>query len=102
MQCPKCHEDNAATAQFCTRCHTPLRYTCPACKHVQTHGGQCDQCGVDFAKYAAMLMFSAQDTARRDHERTRERTSFVKQLLLLPITGGISLLKFLITRARGE
>jgi PHP family Zn ribbon phosphoesterase len=102
MQCPKCQQDNAAAAQFCTRCHTPLRYTCPACKHVQTHGGRCDECGVDFAKYAAMLIFSAQDTARRDHERTRERTSYLKQLLLLPITGGISLVKFLITRLRGE
>ncbi|MBZ5545479.1 MAG: hypothetical protein LAO07_17675, partial [Acidobacteriia bacterium] len=86
----------------CGRCHTPLRYTCPACKHVQTHGGKCDQCGVDFAKYSAMLIFSAQNAAQREHDRTRERTSFIKQLLLLPITGGISLVKFLMERLRGE
>jgi len=102
MQCPKCKQDNAATAQFCTRCHTPLRYTCPACKHVQAHSGQCDQCGVDFAKYSAMLIFSAKETAERERERTRTRTSIVKQILLLPITGGYSLIKFLLTRMRGE
>ncbi|MBZ5515085.1 MAG: zinc ribbon domain-containing protein [Acidobacteriia bacterium] len=102
MQCPKCKQDNPPTAQFCTRCHTPLRYTCPACKHVQSHGGQCEQCGVDFAKYSAMLVFSAQNAAARDRDRTRARTSLLKQVLLLPITGGISLVRFLLARLRGD
>jgi hypothetical protein len=69
---------------------------------VQAHSGQCDQCGVDFAKYSAMLIFSAKETAERERERTRTRTSIVKQILLLPITGGYSLIKFLLTRMRGE
>ena len=101
MQCPKCQQDNAATVQFCTRCHAPLLYKCPACKHVQTHGGQCDKCGVDFAKYSAMLIFSAKDAAARERERTRTRTSIIKQVLLLPITGGISLVKYLLGLLRG-
>ncbi len=57
---------------------------------------------MDFAKYSAMLVFRAQDDAHRDRERSRTRTSIVKQILLLPITGGISLVRFLLVRMRGE
>ena len=95
MTCPKCGQDNPETIQFCLRCHAPLRYTCPACQHLQDHGGQCDQCGVDFAKYAAMLVFQAQTQAQRGREVLRKRNSVIKHLLLLPITGGLSLLSFL-------
>ena len=102
MQCPKCRQDNPEKAQYCVRCHTPLSYTCPACKHVQAQGGKCDTCGVDFAKYSAMLIFSAKDAAARERERTRTQTGIVKQILLLPITGGFSLLKYLRERFRGE
>jgi uncharacterized membrane protein YvbJ len=73
-----------------------LSYTCPACKHVQAHGGQCEQCGVDFAKYSALLVFTAQETASRKRQRTRARTSIVRQIILLPITGGISLVRYLL------
>lgn len=96
MQCPKCRQKNPEKAQFCVRCHTPLSYTCPACKHVQAHGGQCEQCGVDFAKYSALLVFTAQETASRKRQRTRARTSIVRQIILLPITGGISLVRYLL------
>jgi hypothetical protein len=57
---------------------------------------------VDFAKYSAMLIFSAKDAAQRERERTRTRTSIIKQVLLLPITGGISLVKYLLGLLRGE
>jgi hypothetical protein len=57
---------------------------------------------VDFAKYAAMLVFSAKDAAARERERTRVQTSIIKQILLLPITGGISLVKYLLGKLRGE
>jgi hypothetical protein len=79
-----------------------LSYICPACKHVQARGGQCEQCGVDFAKYSAMLLFAAQETANRERERTRARTSIVRQIILLPITGGISLVKYLLGLWRGR
>lgn len=102
MQCPKCRQENPEKAQYCVRCHTPLSYTCPACKNVQAQGGKCDKCGVDFAKYSAMLIFSAKDAAAREHERTRAQTGIIKQILLLPITGGFSLLKYLREWFRGE
>lgn len=94
MQCPKCKSENSDAAQFCTRCHATLHFICPSCRHSQEHGGVCDQCGVDFAKYAAMLVAQEQIEVDKQHARVRERTGLWKQLLLLPITGGFSLLKY--------
>jgi len=102
MECPKCRHSNLETAQFCLRCHTPLRYVCPACKHVQQVGGKCEQCGVDFAKYAMMLQFQMESQAQQRHQRAKVRTSIIKQILLLPITGGLSLLGYLRSRFRGD
>ena len=102
MECPKCRHPNPETAQFCLRCHTPLRYVCPACKHVQREGGKCEQCGVDFAKYAMMLQFQMQSEMQQSRQRTKVRTSIIKQILLLPITGGLSLLGYLRSRFRGD
>jgi hypothetical protein len=100
MQCPKCHHENRQSAQFCTRCHTPLRFTCPSCKHIQEQGGKCERCGVDFAKYAAMLVFQASADARDRRERSQERASLAKQILLVPLTGGLSLVRYLFSRFR--
>ena len=102
MKCPKCSRENPESAQYCLRCHAPLRYVCPACKHVQLQGGKCDQCGVDFAKYLGMMQFQMKSQADQERARMRNRSAIFKQLLLLPITGGFSLLKYFRTRLRGE
>jgi len=68
MQCPKCKTENSERVTYCVRCHTPLKYTCPSCKHVQLQGGKCEKCGVDFAKYAAMLVFQAKDAAQEQRK----------------------------------
>ncbi len=95
MNCPKCGGDNRDEIQFCLRCHAPLRYTCPACRHVQDHGGQCDQCGVDFLKYAAMMVFNAQEQAQLERHSSLHRSNLFKQILLLPLTGGLSIMSFI-------
>jgi hypothetical protein len=102
MQCPKCKQENPETVVYCLRCHTPLKYTCPACRHVQPHGGSCEKCGVDFAKYAAMLAFRARDEAAAQRRRAKARTTVWRQVVLLPITGGLSLVKFLLGKLRGD
>jgi len=102
MQCPKCKTENSETITYCIRCHTPLRYTCPSCKHVQLQGGKCKKCGVDFAKYAAMLVFQAKDAARSERSKTKDRAGIIKQIILLPITGGFSLFKYFRDKAKGE
>jgi hypothetical protein len=95
MRCARCGHDNSDTNQFCARCHAPARYTCPACKHKQEHGGQCEQCGVDFVKYAMMLVFQGQTNTQQARLRKKGRGEVIRQILLLPVTGGWSLLKYL-------
>ncbi len=102
MECPKCHRRNPDTAQFCLGCHTPLRYVCPSCKHEQLQGGECEKCGVNFAKYLAMLQFQMKSEADENRKRLKTRSAIYKQILLLPITGGWSLLNYIRTRLRGE
>jgi hypothetical protein len=91
MECPKCGQTVRDVATFCTRCHMTLRFKCPACQSEQRHGGTCDKCGVDFMKFASALM--SQSRAKSDSERDRleDRSNLVKNLLLIPITGGLSL-----------
>ena len=91
MRCSKCGQDNPEQVQFCLRCHAPLRFTCPGCQHLQDHGDQCDQCGLNFGKYTTMLLLQAQTEAQSEHKRLLRRNSILKQIVLLPITGGLSL-----------
>ncbi|MGD0697139.1 MAG: zinc ribbon domain-containing protein [Terriglobia bacterium] len=102
MECPKCRHQNPDAGEYCLRCHAPLRYTCPACKHVQLTGGQCEKCGVDFAKYAAMLHFQMKTESEQERARLKQHSAIYKQLLLAPLTGGLSLLKYFRSRLRGE
>jgi hypothetical protein len=93
MECPKCKTANADTAQFCTRCHATLLYKCPSCAATQRHGGKCDKCGIDFAKYATMMVAQEQIRASREHEKVRQNATTWRQIILLPVTGGYSLMK---------
>lgn len=102
MECPKCKFQNPEPAQFCLRCHTPLRYVCPSCQHVQMHGGTCGKCGIDFTKYLTMMQFQMETNEKQERERLKNRSAIFKQILLLPITGGFSLLKYFSARLRGE
>ena len=86
---PKCKTENSETVSYCVRCHTPLKYTCPACKHVQLQGGKCEKCGVDFAKYATMLVFQTQSTVKAEREKAKDRAAIVEaRIIFLPVTGG--------------
>ena len=98
MECPKCKAANSEAARFCTRCHATLLFKCPSCAAAQRHGGKCDKCGVDFAKYAAILIAQEQARADREHEKARGNAAAWKQLILLPVTGGFSLVKHLLRR----
>jgi hypothetical protein len=55
---------------------------------------------VDFAKYAAMLVFQAKDAAQTERAKSQGRAAIVKQILLLPITGGLSLIKYFVGKVR--
>jgi zinc-ribbon domain len=98
VQCSKCHTENSDNQRFCRRCHATLLFTCPACKASQRHGGKCDQCGVDLTKYAMMLAANERTRTDLKREQKRERVAAWKQVALLPITGGFSLIRYLLRR----
>src|SRR3989304_6320145 len=92
MQCSKCGQQNKDSVQYCVRCHTPTRYNCPKCKHVQAQGGSCEQCGLDFAKHAAAILFQAQSQASQDRSKATKQYSLLRHVLLAVLTGGLSFL----------
>jgi hypothetical protein len=94
IKCPKCGVDTREVARFCARCHATLRFECPACKHEQRKGGACEKCGVNFAKYITAVVASKKVEADQVHDRIERRTGIIKQVFLLPITGGLSLIKY--------
>jgi len=100
MQCPKCKAEARDIARFCPRCHATLRYTCPSCKHEQRQGGTCEKCGVDFLKYITAVVATKQVEADAVHERLEQRSTFLKNVLMMPFNMGIPLLKQLFHGSR--
>lgn len=100
MNCPRCNTEAKENARFCTRCHATLRYQCPACKHEQLQGGECEKCGVDFLKYIVAVMQTKKDDAELAHERSARNSSLVKNLLLAPFNMGIPLIRDLLSGTR--
>lgn len=100
IKCSKCGADAREVARFCQRCHATLRYQCPACKHEQREGGTCEKCGVNFLKYITAVVAAKQAEADQIHERIDRRTNVIKQVFLLPLTGGYSLIKYFLKRSR--
>jgi hypothetical protein len=102
MQCPKCNAEARDIARFCPRCHATLRYECPSCKHEQRHGGQCEKCGVDFLKYINAVLSAKKNEADAAHERLEQRSSLMKNLLFVPFTLGIPLIRNFLVGSRKE
>ncbi len=69
-----------------------LRFSCPACKHEQRTGSTCEKCGVDFLKYIVAVVDAKKQSRDAEQERFDRRTSLVKNILAIPLTGGLSLL----------
>ncbi len=53
-------------------------------------------------KYAMTLQLELKSKADQERAKLRARSSIFKQILLLPITGGFSLLKYFRARLRGD
>jgi hypothetical protein len=49
-----------------------------------------------------MLVFQAKDAAQSERRKSKGRAAIWKQVLLFPITGGLSLIRYFIGRARDE
>jgi hypothetical protein len=72
-----------------------LRFKCPACAHEQRKGGVCEACEVDFLKYATVMITDKKAESEREHDRMQERSGLLKSILWAPLSGGISILKYL-------
>jgi hypothetical protein len=57
---------------------------------------------VDFVKYGMMRLTVMRTDLERERERMRGRAALVKSLVLVPLTGGLSLLKYFRSRRRGD
>ena len=100
MQCPKCKTENLEKVTYCVRCHTPLKYTCPSCKNVQSQGGKCEKCGLDFAKYATMLVFQAKNTAQQEREQSTWNPPTWAKIVFFPIPSMIQLGMYLVNKRK--
>ena len=100
MECPKCKSQARDTARFCPRCHATLRYECPSCHHQQTHGGNCDKCGIDFLKYLGAVVAGKKAEADMVHDRIERRTMMIKNLFYTPFTLGIPLIRDLLVGSK--
>jgi hypothetical protein len=47
-----------------------------------------------------MLVFQAGEGSQEKRRRAREKASLAKQIILIPLTGGLSLLKYVFSRLR--
>ena len=87
--CPQCRHENSDTVEFCTQCHTRLRYACPACRHLQTQGDKCEACGVDFAAYETARL--ARIVEQRAQTQRPNRSALVVAAIVaaLVVAGGV-------------
>ena len=103
VECPKCKTENRETVTYCIRCHQPLKYTCPACRNVQLQGGKCEKCGVDFAKYMAMMIFQAKESAQQERKNDQGWNPPVwMHLLFFPIPLLIMGVLYAVRKAQGK
>jgi len=60
----------------------------------------CENCGIDFLKYVTAVV--AEKHAETDviNDRLERRSTLLKNVLWLPLTGGISLLRHLLPASR--
>ena len=100
MNCPKCGSEARDVARFCRRCHATLRYQCPSCRHEQRQGGICENCGIDFLKYVTAVVAEKHVETDAIHDRLEQRSTLLKNVLWLPLTGSISLLRHLFPASR--
>jgi hypothetical protein len=97
MECPRCQHVNAEGIEFCTCCHQTLLYKCPQCWHLQAHSGTCEKCGCNFALYwGSYLERTAKERDRVEVERIKSELSVLAQILLIPLTGGRALVRFVL------
>jgi hypothetical protein len=93
IPCPKCGAAVREVARFCQRCHMTMRFECPSCGNKQRTGVKCEKCGINFVKYIGAVVAAKQAEVDVIEAKLDRRSAFLKNLVALPLTGGIALVK---------
>lgn len=70
-----------------------MRFECPSCHHQQRTGEKCEKCGIVFIKYIGAVVAAKQAEADMIQEKLDRRASFLKNIIMIPLTGGLSLFR---------
>lgn len=100
IPCPKCGAAVREVARFCQRCHMTMRFECPSCGNKQRTGVKCEKCGINFVKYIGAVVAAKQTEQDSIQAKQDRRSAFLKNLVALPLTGGLSLVKQLLRSSR--
>src|SRR5277367_244901 len=93
IPCPKCGAAVREVARFCQRCHMTMRFECPSCHNQQRTGVKCEKCGINFVKYIGAVVAAKQAEVDAVEAKLDRRSALLKNLVALPLTGGIALVK---------
>jgi hypothetical protein len=91
--CPKCGAAVRQVARFCQRCHMTMRFDCPSCGNKQRTGVKCEKCGINFVKYIGAVVAAKQAEEDTIEAKLDRRSALLKNILAIPLTGGLSLVK---------
>jgi hypothetical protein len=93
IPCPKCGAAVREVARFCQRCHMTMRFDCPSCGNKQRTGVKCEKCGINFVKYIGAVVAAKKPEEDAIEQRLERRSAFLKNILAIPLTGGLKLFK---------
>jgi uncharacterized membrane protein YvbJ len=80
-------------ARFCQRCHMTMRFDCPSCGNKQRTGVKCEKCGINFVKYIGAVVAAKQPEQDTLEAKMERRSALLKNVLTIPLTGGLKLFK---------
>src|SRR5271156_4599281 len=100
IPCPKCGAPVREIARFCQRCHMTMRFECPSCGNKQRTGVKCEKCEIDFLKYIGAVVAAKAMEVDSIEEKIDQREAFLKNIITVPFTGGLSLIKRLVRSSK--
>jgi len=70
-----------------------MRFDCPACGNKQRTGVKCEKCGINFVKYIGAVVAAKKPEEDTIEQRLERRSALLKNILAIPLTGGLKLFK---------
>jgi uncharacterized membrane protein YvbJ len=77
-----------------------MRFECPSCGNKQRTGVKCEKCGINFVKYIGAVVAAKQAEEDAIEAKLDRRSAFLKNLMAIPLTGGLSLFRQLVRSSK--